>query len=190
MINVRVQLRSEKRIFWTSPIHNPRALALLLTAMRRRGIATDVYDDASHAYVADGCFAIAAAECRIEEMSWGPGNRPIYRCDVAEMPTAVGSLGPDPAPAHAANADEPTPRDLAGPLPAEVAAHSPWPASHVQTAAPPLITAFDVHGCPDRPRSSTPPQPALIQPLLSPPTWLDRLLAWLTGTPRGKAVQP
>jgi hypothetical protein len=166
MINVHVQLTAAGRVFWTSPIKNPAALKLLVADMKQRGIRADVYDDQNHAYVADGCFVIASQEQRIGEISWGP--KAAYRCDIAEMPRATGEL--------------PECRDFAPPLPEEVAQCTPC---CCDTSAP-LITAFDVHGSPDRSREA-PARPVEVQPRLQSETWIDRLLRLVTGTPRGKA---
>jgi hypothetical protein len=173
VIKVHVQFSSGGRIYWTSAIQNPRALELLQEVLQRTGWRYDAYDDAGHAYVADGCLAIARATGTGPlPMSWGPAGKLLYCCQVAELPKATGKpffVNDDFKIAGSCDDDEP--RELRGPLPEEVAAHTP------------LITSLDVHGAPNRAIAH---QPTIsIQPLLSTESWLDRLLRWALGAPRG-----
>jgi hypothetical protein len=186
MINVRVRIWRDDKELWTSAIRDPQALASLLPHLQRCGIKSSVYDDFGHSNVADGCLAIAERSHTLHWYTWGKGN--CYGCWLAPVPRAEGKLSWENCQAD--------PRELTGPLPEEVAEHTPCACcdadmapSNVMPVSPAVhsITAFDVHGMPERP--TPPPAAVTVQPQLSPPTWWDRVLQLITGTTRGEAVR-
>lgn len=173
MISVRVRMTFQWGVFWSSAIHNPKALAWLKVALREQRVGFEVFDDVEHAYVADGCFEIAKHNGRgSAEFRWGPGGNPVYRCDLAELPKATGLL--DDQVNAACGGKEDLPRELVGPTHEEVAQHTPT-----------AVMAFDHGG--GRARK---PQPttSVTEPSAAE-YWFDRLLAWVTGSPRGNEVQ-
>lgn len=179
MINVRVQIWRDAKEFWSSAIRDPQALESLKYTLAKCGLRHAVWDDFGRANVADGCLAIAERVGGIIEYTWGPGHR--YCCRLAPVPRAEGKLSWD-------GGECVTPRDLAGPLPEEVAGHTPCACCEADYQI--TITPFDVHGAPCR--SAPPPAAATvttIQPLLRRPTLLERIIQLIVGCEQGEAVR-
>lgn len=173
MINVRLRLFHHGREFWSSPIRNKAALDELTGSLSRGGIQHSVYDDFGHANIADCCLAVANRLGGCDSptpMIWGSTGQ--FCCLIAPLPKALGKLSWENC--HA------DPRELAGPLPEEVAQHTPCACCEADMQ----ITAVDVHGSPDRS-----PAMVTVQPMLARPTWWERIMQALTGSRRGEAVR-
>lgn len=182
MINVRLQVFLNDREFWSSAIHNPTALRELTGSLSRGGIKHAVFDDFGHANIADGCLAVAnklGGPDGPVPFQWGHNRQ--FCCLMAPVPKATGKLSWENC--HA------DPRELSGPLPEEVAGHTPCACCDADVANI-TITAFDVHGAPDRPTASPTAAPVVtVQPLLRRATLLERIMQMITGCPRGEAVR-
>jgi len=181
MINVRLRVILQGREFWSSPLRNHTALRELTGALSRGGIKHAVYDDFGHANIADCCLAVA-------ERAGGPdgpvpfqwGDKRQYCCLMAPLPVAAGKLSWDNSP--------PEPRELAGPLPEEVAGHTPCACCEADYQI--KITPFDVHGAPTRQQPpATAPAVVTVQPLLRRPTLLERIIQLIVGCEQGEAVR-
>lgn len=179
MISVRARLTFKWGVFWTSPIRNPKALAWLKRALRDQRVGCEVFDDVEHSFIADGCFEIAKQNGRgIAEFRWGAGGNPLYCCDLAEMPKATGLLDQQIEAARKRKVakvpacDEP--RELRGPTIDDVAQHTP-------------IVSLVEHGGGHK---GKPASADFYEKLAARRVgWIDRLIAWVTGAPKGSEVE-
>lgn len=174
MINVRVKLVMGGREYWTSPIKNPVALAVLRDNLTKTGIGFEMFDDDEHGFVAAGCFEIARQRGGgIRDFTWGRRGKQTFHCEIAGVPKAAGLL--DEQLNATCGGKEETPRELRGPTDEEVAQHTPS-----------AVMAFEHGGG----RSGRPTLAGFDEKLAARRmTWLDRLLAWALGTSKGSEVR-
>lgn len=187
MINVRVQIfrdcgDCDKREYYSSAIRDPAALLALGVQLHRSGVRYTVWDDFGHANIADGCLAVAerlGGERGPIEYTWGPNRR--YCCRFAPVPRAHGKLNWEGIGGE-------TDRELSGPLPEEVAAHTPCACCEADYQI--QLTPFDVHGSPVRPaQPAASTKVVTVRPLLRPTTWLERIVQLILGCSPGEAVR-